>query len=139
AVGATAEPVELQVRSLLSGVSSAHQQAYDVSAWAKAAPRERTILVPQRPLDQVLDAAGVAPAFELLVVDVEGYEAAAFAGCDVARWRPTMLIVELFDGGSDFAAFPALVAEHAALRAALFAAGYDAVHVDAVNSVFVAR
>jgi FkbM family methyltransferase len=139
AVGATAGPVELQVRNLISGVSPAHQRAYDVAAWARPAPRERTITVHQLPLDQILEAAAVAPGFELLVVDVEGYEPAVFAGFDLARWRPTMLVVELFDGGADFDAFPALVAEHAALRRALVAAGYDPVHVDAVNSVFVAR
>jgi FkbM family methyltransferase len=139
AVGATTGPVELQVRGLISGVSSAHQQAYDVSDWARPAPRERTITVPQLPLDRMLAAAGVPSGFELLVVDVEGYEPAVFAGFDLARWRPTMLVVELIDGGSDFAAFPALVAEHATLRAAVRAAGYDVVHVDAVNSVFVAR
>jgi FkbM family methyltransferase len=139
AVGATAAPIALQVRGLISGVSPAHQRAYDVSAWAQPAPRERTITVPQLPLDRVLEAAALPPGFELLVVDVEGHEPAVFAGCDLARWRPTMLVVELFDGGADFDAFPALVAEHAALRTALLAAGYDAVHVDAVNSVFVAR
>jgi FkbM family methyltransferase len=139
AAGATAGPVELQVRGLLSGVSPAHQQAFDASAWAQVVPRGRTITVPRLPLDQILDIAAVPPGFELLVVDVEGYEPAVFAGFDLARWRPTMLVVELCDGGSNMDGFPELVAEHTAVRAALAAAGYDAIHVDPVNSVFVAR
>jgi FkbM family methyltransferase len=137
AVGAAAGTVELQVRGLLSGIAEGHQRAFDVAGWAAGFPRERRIKVPQQPLDAVLEAATIAPGFELLVVDVEGYEAAVFEGFDIARWRPTMMIVELCDGGQDYSGFPDLAREHAGVRARLLAAGYAAVHVDSVDTVFV--
>jgi FkbM family methyltransferase len=138
AVGAAAGTVELQVRGLLSGIAPGQQRAFDAADWAAPFPRERRIEVPQLTLDAVLEAASVTPSFELLVVDVEGYEAAVFDGFDIARWRPTMMIVELCDGGHDYDGFPDLPRGHAAVRAHLLAAGYAAVHVDSVNTVFVA-
>lgn len=137
AVGARAGTAELQVRGLLSGIAAGHQLAFDVAEWAAPFPRDRRIAVPQQTLDAVLEAAAIAPGFELLVVDVEGYEAAVFAGFDIARWHPTMMVVELCDGGHDYDAFPDLVREHAAVRGHVLAGGYTAALVDSVNTVFV--
>ncbi|MBV8168382.1 MAG: FkbM family methyltransferase, partial [Alphaproteobacteria bacterium] len=39
-------------------------------------------------LDALLTRHGIAPGFEVLVVDVEGHETAVFDSVDLAAWRP---------------------------------------------------
>jgi FkbM family methyltransferase len=85
-------------------------------------------------LDALLPRHGVAPGFEVMVVDVEGHEAAVFDSFDLAAWRPQMLIVELLD--RDPRALEASAAG-AALRSRILSAGYAHLHVDEVNTVFV--
>ncbi len=93
-----------------------------------------TVEVAVERLETVLAHHGIAPGFELLVVDVEGHETAVFDGFELAAWRPGMIIVELLDVD------PRDVetrAASAALRARILAAGYAHLHVDVANSVFV--
>jgi hypothetical protein len=52
--------------------------------------------VPARTLTAVLDDAGVT-AIDLLVLDVEGYEAAALRGLDLDRHPPRFVLVEILD------------------------------------------
>ncbi|MCW2539613.1 MAG: FkbM family methyltransferase [Frankiales bacterium] len=56
--------------------------------------RERTIAVPARTLTAILDEAGVSDV-DFLSLDVEGYEAPALEGLDLARIRPSFLLVEV--------------------------------------------
>ncbi|WP_051183177.1 FkbM family methyltransferase [Desulfocurvibacter africanus] len=53
-------------------------------------------------LDTFLKENKVLPGFELLVVDVEGFEAEVFAGFSIAKWVPKMIIVELHDVNKDY-------------------------------------
>jgi FkbM family methyltransferase len=84
-------------------------------------------------LDALLARHGFAPGFDVLVVDVEGDEADVFASFDLARWRPRLMIVELADMKPDA---PAVA--HGELRSRILASGYEHLHVDAMNTVFVA-
>ena len=92
-----------------------------------------TSLVEVERLDALLDRHGFAPGFDVLVVDVEGDEASVFASFDLARWRPRLMIVELADIQAAAPSNP-----HLGLRSRILASGYEHLHVDAVNTVFVA-
>jgi FkbM family methyltransferase len=81
----------------------------------------------QRRLDDVLLEHGIAAGFDLLVVDVEGHEPGVFAGFELERWRPAMMIVELTDEPSS-----------QALLRRIVSAGYSVLYRDFINTVFVA-
>src|SRR3954454_15182942 len=66
-----------------AGLRSQGERTYDVE-------------VPGRTLSSVLDEVG-APRPDLLVLDVEGYEAPALRGLDLARHAPRFALVEVLD------------------------------------------
>lgn len=82
-------------------------------------------------LETVLAAHRIAPGFEVLVVDVEGYEVEVFDSFDLKAWRPTLVIAELMDRNPRPAD-----AGLAGLRAHILQCGYAHLHVDEVNTVF---
>lgn len=57
----------------------------------KAEPKE--IKVPMITLNDLLDGAGVTK-IDLLSMDIEGHEAKAFAGFDIERFAPELLVIE---------------------------------------------
>lgn len=85
-------------------------------------------------LDEVLDGIDIAIGFELLIVDVEGHEAAVFEGFSLRRWKPKMLIVELCDDHPDLSD---ISASDQSLRSRIEGEGYVVVYRDAANTVFV--
>ncbi|MBV8392638.1 MAG: FkbM family methyltransferase [Alphaproteobacteria bacterium] len=97
------------------------------------------IEVPQMRLDTAMTEAGIAPGFDLLVVDVEGMEEQVFASFVLEEWRPVCMIVELTDHGPARATDDGLVAAGRRVRAAIAATGYDEVYRDATNTVFQRR
>ncbi len=55
---------------------------------------ERTIDVPIRALDQILQEGGAQPGFDFLSIDVEGHELEVLSGFDARRWRPQLILLE---------------------------------------------
>lgn len=53
-----------------------------------------TVQVPARTLSSILDEIGAPSAIDLLSLDVEGYELDVLKGLDLARHRPTVIVVE---------------------------------------------
>lgn len=83
-----------------------------------------------RRLDDVLVEQGVAAEFDLLVVDVEGFEGEVFAGFDLARWSPLAIIIELSELGP-------LDEMKRPIRDRILGAGYRLIFQDAINSLYV--
>ncbi|NWG24264.1 MAG: FkbM family methyltransferase [Pseudorhodoplanes sp.] len=55
---------------------------------------ERTIQVPVRTLNDVLEEAGAPSPIDLLSIDVEGHELEVLKGFDLARWQPRLILLE---------------------------------------------
>lgn len=55
----------------------------------------RTVNVPAMTLDAVLHAAGAPKQFDLLSLDVEGYEPAVLRGLDLRAWQPRFICIEV--------------------------------------------
>lgn len=111
AAGAADATATLTQIGSLSTISHETLEEYDRIPWArkqiaKECRRQPTQIMS---LDRILTEHQVPPGFELLVVDVEGFEESVFVGFDLARWQPTLVIVELCDVHPDFADNPALV------------------------------
>ena len=66
----------------------------DPERMAPGAIAERIIEVPVRTLDDILREARAPAEFDLLSVDVEGHELEVLSGCDLARWRPRLVLLE---------------------------------------------
>lgn len=75
----------------------------------------RTVRVPARTLSHVLSATRTPAAFDLLSLDVEGYEPSVLRGLDLEAWRPRFICVEV----RDRAAIDALLAPWYELTAVL--------------------
>ena len=124
----------LHVAGALTTASAPLRAEYETTAWASSSLTERRIVVPCTTLDAVLHSEGVAPDFDVLVVDVEGFEREVFAGFSIERWRPRMMIVELADTHPDLHATRTV--DHQ-LGRALVGAGYDVAAKDSINTVLV--
>ena len=86
--------------------------------------------VEQMTLTTFLSDRGIED-LNMLVVDVEGNEPAVFAGFDLERWRPTMMIVELADTHRDLVANRL---EHEQVGRDIVEAKYRVVYKDATNT-----
>jgi FkbM family methyltransferase len=66
----------------------------DPERMAPGAVAQQIIEVPVRTLDDILREARAPAGFDLLSVDVEGHELEVLSGCDLARWRPRLVLLE---------------------------------------------
>lgn len=89
-----------------------------------------------RTLNRILTDTGMDPGFELLVVDVEGYEEKVFNGFDLPAWHPQMMIVELHDGCDSFDEDSETAESARRVREKILAAGYTELYRDSVNTIF---
>lgn len=136
AVGRSAGSLQLRVAGQLTTANTHVLAEYRHIAWSERllSGDEEVIEVSVLDLDSILEAEAVRPGFEVLVVDVEGFEAEVFAGFSLDRWQPRMMIVELADYHPDLRS---TCGQDAELLATLENAGYDIVYKDAVNTVLV--
>lgn len=124
----------LEVAGPLSTLSNQLFEEYKKLEWSKPSVTNSSINVETITLDQLLENEKIEPNFELLVVDVEGFETEVFQGFDIVRWKPKMIIVEL----SDF--HPNLETHrknHFMLGEELQTAGYTVIYKDGINTIFV--
>ena len=128
--------IELKVAGLLSTGRPELYEEYKTTDWALKSLTEHIVTAKVVTLDDFLSSQNLDPAFELLVVDVEGYEKQVFAGFNIDYWRPKMIIVELSDTHPDLRV---LSVEHANIYLKIIGSGYIVVYKDAINSVFVSK
>lgn len=132
------EAVLMQMGSL-STISAPTFMAYQEQDWSKRQLEKRleehTAKI--RPLDAILESTKVEPGFDLLVVDVEGFEEQVFQGFDLPRWSPRMMIVELCDVHSDLNTKAELSESAARVRKQILSCGYEELYRDEINTIFV--
>ena len=116
--------------------ASAEEHAVNIDHGWTTENDPRMIQVPQFRLDSMLREAGWSPGFDLLVVDVEGFEEAVFAGFDVDNWQPRVMIVEPIDDDPNFAGADGLTPAARRVRSLIEVKGYEPIYRDCGNSVF---
>jgi FkbM family methyltransferase len=139
AVGSEAGTTELHLAGVLSTRNDNVYSAYQNISWAKNLISHHKVTAPIITLNGLLDEHKIPNGFELLVVDVEGGEPDVFAGFDLVRWKPKMLIIELTDYHDDFMEIVSIREPIAQLRRDILKAGYTEVYVDAINTIFRAN
>ena len=125
--------LEVAVAGELSSASPVIVDLYRTLPWARQHVTDRVVVVRAVTLDQILSDYSVPIEFDLLVVDVEGFEEEVFQGLDLQRFRPRVIVVELVDTHRDFSK---MVDSSLRIRSRIEDAGYVVQYKDAVNTVF---
>lgn len=128
------DSVVLKVADTLTTASQATFDEYGGVAWARNSLTDEEITVTCSTLDVLLENHEIQPGFDLLVVDVEGFEDEVFSGFALSQWQPKMMIVELCDTHPDL---NVTSAGDALLGQRIVETGYRIVYKDHINSVFV--
>ena len=134
AVGRERGTLTLHLANQLTTANPDTRNEYATIEWARASLTLNKATVEVRTLDEILSSHSVPTGFDVLVVDVEGFEAAVFDGFGLSRWMPKMIVVELADTHPDLRS---TAREDAVLGALISNAGYRIVFKDHINTVFV--
>jgi FkbM family methyltransferase len=87
-------------------------------------------------LETLLNECDIKPNFDLLVVDVEGYEHEVLKNWDINKWAPKMVIVELHDKNPNYISLNKN-GELTSIREKFLKNGYRCVFENLGNSIFV--
>jgi FkbM family methyltransferase len=137
-VGEKSDEIELNMSGQLSTFSKDTKDAYKSITWASNFQFESR-KVPIETLPTILKKAGIPNKFDLLVVDVEGFEEQVFKGIELEQFDITMIIVELIDKHPDFAPHTELQASAKRVREHILSSGYMTIFEDQVNTVFLKK
>jgi FkbM family methyltransferase len=134
AAGAGESMIELAVAGAFTTSNKKLMEAYRGIEWAASDfAGSEVIMVRQRMLDAILDDAGVTSPIGVLIVDVEGNEADVFAGFDIDRWRPLIMIVELAHTHPDL---HSVSPNDAQIQRQICEHGYSVIYKNFINTVF---
>jgi FkbM family methyltransferase len=135
AIGAETGRVDVNVGGALSTISDVMKRNFESLEWSKSSfSGNKKIRVDQLTLDEYLTSHAVKPGFELLAVDVEGYEWNVFRNFDIEKWHPQMVIVELHDQNDDYL----LIREDCKNIVRYFADhNYKAIYKDSTNTIYM--
>lgn len=136
AIGESDSEIVLDLAGALTTANTELLAEYTQVDWAKGALTSERVTVQCRSLNDVLIENHVPQGFDLLVVDVEGFEREVFRGFDMDSWKPKMLIVELADTHPDLTSTES---QDAFLGRAISATGYEISYKDWINTIFVRK
>jgi FkbM family methyltransferase len=135
AIGSDDAEIKIMKAGPLTTANQSQMDQYGRVDWSKDLAMSATkIAVIQKKLDDVLSEIGLTKPIDLLIVDVEGAEASVFAGFDIQKWKPKMMIVELAHTHPDLrnvsskdSHLQELIQEH----------DYAVVYKDKINTIFL--
>jgi FkbM family methyltransferase len=128
--------IKFNIAGMLTTANTRLKAEYKTIDWSKNLVTEETKIVVSQSLDTFLVDNGVEAGFDLLVVDVEGFEKEVFSGFSLQTWLPKMLIVELADTHPNL---NSTRTSDAKLGLEIAQSGYLTVYKDWINTVFVRR
>lgn len=102
AVGSESGISHIHDAGQLSTMSDTVLTIYNNTDWSKVHVQNKTHEVQVKTLDDILNDQHIKTNFELLVIDVEGYEWEALKNFPIDYWRPTMVIIEIEDEHETF-------------------------------------
>jgi len=127
--------IGLHLAGTLSTANPVLFEEYKSVEWAKASLKgTTTIEVNCVTLDEFIESNRIPIGFDVLIVDVEGFESEVFSGFTISTWKPKMIIVELVNTHPDL---ETTRYSDARLRTVVSSAGYQVAYKDSINTVFV--
>lgn len=137
AVGSGSEQyVDIHIAGGISTASDDMYQLYSQIPWSSPYLTDQIIKAPCITLNELCDFYEVPVNFDLLVVDVEGFEPEVFLGFNLSHWRPKMMIVEISDTHSDLWMYSRSLSD---LSSQITNTGYRIAYKDGINTVFVSE
>lgn len=136
AIGLERDEVEINLAGPPPSIDDTTTEIFRRLPWAKSHVSNEKVRVPQETLDKYLEDRQVAPGFELLVIDVEGYERDVLAGFSLDKWRPRMVIIELHDQNMQYLE---TMPRNDEIVRIFDQAGYIASYKDFTNTVYVRK
>lgn len=134
AVSDEAGSLTLNLAGPLSTISHEQFIEYESQDWSSPSIEDLRIEVQTQTLDNILRQHGFKRNFELLIIDVEGFEENVLRGFTLDQWKPKMIIIEL----ADF--HPTLVASklsHIRCREIIQSKGYQIIYRDSINTIYI--
>lgn len=126
--------ITLKLAGELSTANRQIHETYSQLAWSSTYVSDHEVSVPSQTLDALLYSHDIAPGFDLLSVDVEGFEEVVFSAFDLDRWAPHLIIIELADTHPELTA---TAISDAGVAERITNSGYRVVFKDRINTVFV--
>jgi FkbM family methyltransferase len=134
AISSTERKAKLYRQGPLSTLSKTLHENYKQIIWTSGEPDRGFVEVACLTLEEYLEVHKIKRRFDLLVVDVEGFETEVFESFNLAYWIPEMIIVELADLHPDF---PDLEKANIILRRKIESKGYSIIYKDHINTIFI--
>jgi FkbM family methyltransferase len=126
--------ISLRIAGPLTTANLELNTEYEKTKWARKFLRDETYTANCVDLNSLLEEKHIEPGFDLLVVDVEGYEQQVFSSFNLDYWHPKMMIVELADTHPELASTRK---SDSRLTQSILFGGYQIVFKDSINTVFV--
>lgn len=136
AIGEEEGKLEIFKGESLSTFSKEHVNAYSKMDWTKHIDLSQKEICSVKTLDSVLSNNSIKRGFEVLVVDVEGYEHQVLNSFDINIWKPKFIIIELIDLNDQYVEYKEMVADHKSIRSKIQNSGYDQIYQDEINTIF---
>lgn len=136
AIGDTHENKTLHIGGPLSTLNPKILDTFSHIDWAKGHFKGEKIEVEQITLEDFLTGHGVQKNFEVLNIDVEGYEWNVLKNFDIQKWAPKMVIIELHDQNDNYLS----IREECNLIVRYFDKNrYKIIYKDWTNTIYVLR
>jgi len=102
AVGDNDDIVKISKGGPLSTISKEVIENFNKLNWANGIHHDSWEEVKQKPLNDILSENNVPTNFDILSIDVEGYEWNSLKTFDIDFWRPKIAIIELHDNNPEY-------------------------------------
>lgn len=136
-VAASECTVDMWVGGVLSTASEKAYKNFMSIDWAKGCFKNSyKQTVKMKTLETILEENHIKKNFEVLVIDVEGYEWETIRNFDIKKWSPRMVIIELHDTNPNYS----VLKEECDNIVKYFEENdYKPVYKDTTNTVYVKR
>lgn len=134
AIGESEGTIPIFVGGVLSTADPLMKELFNKLPWARGHHTGQVILARQITLDRFLEEQNVPSRFDLLSIDVEGYEWNVLRGFTLAKWQPQMVIIELHDENPEYA-----VIRDRCLQIVHYFADHDyhPIYKDLTNTIYI--
>lgn len=134
AVGDEKKCAEISIGGPLSTISKETFECFKTFEWAAGCLTDKTQKVEQDLLQNILTKYDVPQYFDVLSVDVEGYEYEALRKFNLNGWMPKVIIIELHDNNINY---PHEWETSGKLHRLISDTGYEIIFKDTSNTVYV--
>lgn len=102
AIGDKEDVIKISKAESISSISQDVIDKFETMPWSKGLHKNHFEQVVQKKLDTVLEECSATADFDILSIDVEGYEWKVLQGFTIERWIPKIIIIELHDNNENY-------------------------------------